>query len=81
MIMLALYAVALVLLAILLFAADRAIKALRRGRRRRHDRLRLAAVAVRVDAEQEQRKSAAAASRELTSLMPAIHDRGPRRVA
>ena len=64
----------------LLYAADRATKALRRGRRRAEANRRLAAVAAKAEAEDRERRAAAEASRALTSLMPTIHDHEPRRV-
>jgi hypothetical protein len=64
----------------LLFAADRAAKAIRRGLRRREANRRLAAVAVQAEAEDKQRRAAGEASRALTSVMPTIHEHEPRRV-
>jgi hypothetical protein len=72
--------VVIVLFVGLLFVADRATKALRRGRRRAEANRRLAAVAAKAEAEDRERRAAAEASGALTSLMPTIHDHAPRRV-
>jgi hypothetical protein len=72
--------VVIVLFVGLLFAVDRATKALRRGRRRAEANRRLAAVAAKAEAEDRERRAAAEASGALTSLMPTIHDHEPRRV-
>jgi hypothetical protein len=66
--------VAIVLVICLLLAADRAVKAIRRGRRRRGVNERLAAVTAAAEAKYNQRRAATEASRALTSVMPAIHD-------
>ena len=58
---------------ILLYATDRILKALARGRRYRVMSERLDAVAARSEVQQEQRKTAAAASIALTSVIPAIN--------
>jgi hypothetical protein len=75
-----LLAVAVVLLICLLFAADRAFKAIRRGMRRRDANERLAAVAAAAEAREQQRRAASEASGALTSVMPAIHEHDPRHV-
>ena len=75
-----LLAVVVVLLIALLLAADRAVKAVRRGRRLREADARLTAAAARAEAEDRQRRAAAEASGALTSVMPAIHEHPPRRV-
>ncbi len=76
-----LLAVAVVLfLCLLAVIAERAVKAIRRGRRRRVVSERFVAVAARAEAEERQRVAAADASSALTSLMPTIHDVGPRHV-
>jgi hypothetical protein len=72
--------VAVVLVICLLFAADRAVKAIRRGLRRREVYQRLAAVAAAAEAKHKQRRAVAEASRALTSVMPAIHDLQTRHV-
>jgi hypothetical protein len=70
-----LIAAVLVLLAsLLLLAADRAVKAVKRGLRRREVNQRLAAAAAHAEAEDRQRKAAEQASGALTSVMPTIHD-------
>ncbi len=75
-----LLAVALVLFVGVLLAADRAVKVLRRVRRRREANRRLAAAAALAEAEDRQRRAAAEASVALTSLMPTIHDHDTRHV-
>lgn len=72
--------VGIVLFVGLLFAADRAAKAIRRGLRRAEANRRLAPVAAKAEAEYEQRRAAAEASGALTSVMPTIHDHEPRHV-
>ena len=72
--------VVIVLFVALLWVADRALKAMKRIRRRREADRRLAAVSAQAEAEDKQRRAAAQASAELTSLMPTIHDHDPRRV-
>jgi hypothetical protein len=57
----------------LLYAVDRAVKALIRARRLRRMSERLAAAAVRAEEQQAKREAAAAASAALTSVMPAIN--------
>lgn len=74
-------AVCAVIVTCLLLAADRAAKAIRRGRRRRDANARLSAVAAKVDEKERQKTAAKEASKALTSVLPAIADRGPRRVA
>ena len=70
-----LIAVVIVLLVcLLLLAADRAGKAIKRGLRRREANERLTAAAAQAEAEDKQRKAAEAASGALTSVMPTIHD-------
>ena len=63
-----------------LLAADRAVKWIRQARRRAEANRRLAAVAAEAEARDRQRRAAAEASTALTSLMPTIHDHGPRHV-
>jgi hypothetical protein len=76
-----LIAVAIVLFAAcLLFAADRAVKVIQRGRRRREATLRLAAATAQAEAEDRQRKAAEQASGALTSVLPTIHDVDTRHV-
>ena len=70
----ALIAVAIVLLVALLFAIDRANKALTRIRRRREANRRLVAAAAAAEAKDRQRKATAEASKALTSLIPAIQE-------
>ena len=63
-----------------LFVADRAVKAIKRVRRRREANRRLIAAASQAEARHRQRRAAAEASAELTSVMPTIHDLDPRHV-
>jgi archaellin len=72
-----------VIVAGLLFLLDRALKAIKEGRRRRSAGIRLYAAASRAEATAEQRKSAAEASTKLTAVMPVIPkgDQTPRKVA
>jgi len=72
--------VVIVLFVGLLFVADRAVKAIRRVRRRKEANRRLIAAAAQAEARQRQRRAAAQASGALTSVMPAIHDLDPRHV-
>ena len=70
-----LIAVLVVLLVCLLAAAvDRAIKVIRRERRRLEASRRLAAAAEQAEARDRQRKAAERASGALTSVIPTIHD-------
>jgi heme exporter protein D len=72
--------VALIVLAVgVLFAVDRAIKVLKRIRRRQEANRRLVAAAT-AEAKDRQRKAATEASGALTSLIPAIHDHETRHV-
>jgi len=76
------FVVVIALVAGLLFLLDRALKAVREGRRRRAAGLRLAAAAARAEEVARRRRAAADASGALTSVLPAIQqaERGPRRV-
>lgn len=78
---LVLLAVAIVLFVGMLWAADHAVKVVRRVRRRREANRRLATAAAQAEAEDRQRRAAAEASGALTSVMPAIHDHDPRHVS
>ena len=64
----------------LLLAADRAVKLIKRGLRRREADRRLTAAAAQAEARDRQRRAAAEASTALTSVMPTIHDHAPRHV-
>jgi hypothetical protein len=75
-----LIAVAVVLFACLLFAADRTLKVIKQARRRREAGRRLAAAAAGAEAKDRQRKAAQQASVDLTSVMPTIHDVDTRHV-
>ncbi len=75
-----LIAVAVVLFACLLFAADRTVKVIKQTRRRREASRRLAAAAAWAEAKDRQRKAAERASVDLTSVMPTIHDVDTRHV-
>jgi hypothetical protein len=63
-----------------LLAADRAVKMIKRGLRRREASRRLTAAAAEAEARDRQRRAAAEASTALTSVMPTIHDRPTRHV-
>jgi hypothetical protein len=76
-----LIAVLVVLLVCLLGAAvDRAVKVIKRERRRLEATRRLAAAAAQGKARHRQRKAAEQASGALTSVMPTIHDVDTRHV-
>lgn len=72
--------VVIVLAVGLLFAVDRAIKAIKRIRRRQDANRRLVAAAAAAEAKNRQRKAATEASGALTSLIPAIHEHETRHV-
>lgn len=76
-------AVAVVIAAGLLFLLDRALKAIREGRRRRELGMRLYQAAAQAEAADRQRRAAAEASSSLTAVLPAIArgNRAPRKVA
>jgi len=80
MLMVALIVVVIVLLVITALAADRGVKARKRGRLRREAADRLATAAAGAEARERDRRARQEASAALTSVMPVIHDRGPRRV-
>jgi hypothetical protein len=65
---------------LLLFLADRAVKAIQRGRRRREVNSRLAAVARQAEVRERKRRATKEARDALTSVMPTIHEHEPRRV-
>ena len=71
---LVLVAVVIVLFVGLLFATDRAVKAVKRIRGRREANRRLVAAAAAAEAKNRQRTAAAEASKALTSLIPAIQE-------
>ena len=62
-------------------AADRAIKTIKRNRRRLDATRRLAAAAAQAETRHRQRKAAERASGALTSVMPTIHDIETRHVS
>jgi uncharacterized membrane protein len=72
--------VVFVLLICLLVVADRTIKAVQRGRRRRDAAERLTAAAAKGEAKARQRKATEQVSAALTSVMPTIHDIDTRHV-
>jgi Flp pilus assembly protein TadG len=77
--------VALIVLVVVLFAAaifmvDHTVKARKKARLRRAATERLAAAAAGAEARERDRRARQEASAALTSVMPTIHDRGPRRV-
>jgi hypothetical protein len=78
--MVALISFVIVLLAVAAFTADHTVKARRKARLRRDAETRLAAAAAQAEASERDRRARQAASAALTSVMPTIHDRGPRRV-
>jgi hypothetical protein len=70
-----LIAVAIVLfVCLLLFAADRTVKVIKRERRRREAGRRLAAATAQGKAKHRQRTATEQASGALTSVIPTIHD-------
>jgi AmiR/NasT family two-component response regulator len=75
-----LVAVVVVLLACLLFAADRTLKVIKHARRRRESARRLTAATAQAEAKNRQRKATERASGALTSIMPTIHDVDTRHV-
>ena len=74
--MVALIVFVVVLLAVAAFTADHTVKA----RLRRDAGERLSAAAAGAEAQERERRARQEASAALTSVMPAIHDRGPRHV-
>jgi type II secretory pathway pseudopilin PulG len=76
-------AVLAVFVVALLFMADRALKAIAKGRRRREAGMRLYAAAAAAQATERQRQAKETASKELTAVLPAIKkpQDEPRRVA
>ncbi len=69
--------VGVVAAACLLYTADRLTKTYRRARQRRQMAYRLTKAAARAEVAERQRKAAAAASAELTSVLPAINHPRP----
>ena len=65
---------------LLVAAADRAIKTIKRERRRLEATRRLAAAAAQAEAKDRRRKAAEQASGALTSVIPTIHDMDIRHV-
>jgi hypothetical protein len=78
--MVALISFVVVLLAVAAFTADHTVKARRKARLRRDAETRLAAATAAAEVKERDRRARQEASAALTSVMPAIHDRGPRRV-
>jgi hypothetical protein len=78
-------AVAVVVIAGLLYLLDRSMKVIREAQRRRDINMRLAAVAEQAEAAEERRQAAAKARDAITSVLPAIKwsedEQGPRSVA
>jgi hypothetical protein len=79
-------AVAVVVIAGLLYLLDRSMKVIREAQRRRDINMRLAAVAEQAEAAEERRQAAAKARDAITSVLPAIkrsedEEQGPRSVA
>lgn len=75
-------ALAVVFVTVLLILLDRALKAVRTGRRRREAAIRLAPAAAQAEAEVRKRAAAARAQDALTTVLPGIleEEREPRRV-
>jgi hypothetical protein len=78
--MVALIVFVVVLLAVAAFTADYTVKARRKARLRRDAGERLSAAAAGAEEQERERRARQEASAALTSVMPAIHDRGPRHV-
>jgi hypothetical protein len=78
--MVALIALVVVLFAVAVFAVDHTVKARKKARLRRDAEERLSAAAAGAEARERDRRAHQEASAALTSVMPAIQDRGPRRV-
>ena len=68
------------LMIVLVFLADRVVKAVNRGRRRREANERLAAAAAVAEAKDQKRRAATEAREAITSIMPTIHDHETRHV-
>ncbi len=66
--------VAIVLVVGLLVVADRAVKVVKRVRRRQEANRRLVAAAAKAETRHRKRTAAVEASGALTSVMPTIHD-------
>ena len=71
---------AIVLIAVAAFTADHTVKARKKARLRRDAEQRLNAAAAAAEVREQDRRERQQASAALTSVMPTIHDRGPRRV-
>ena len=78
--MVALIALVVVLFALAAFAIDHTVKARKKARLRRDAEERLAAAAAGAEERERDRRARQEASAALTSVMPTIHGRGPRRV-
>jgi Flp pilus assembly protein TadG len=78
--MVALIALVVVLFAVAVFTIDHTVKARKKSRLRRNAQERLAAAAAGAESRERDRRAHQEASAALTSVMPAIADRGPRRV-
>lgn len=76
-------AVVVVFAAVILFLADRALKAIQTGRRRRQAGMRLYAAAANAAAQERVRQEKESESAELTAILPTIlkTESGPRKVA
>jgi hypothetical protein len=73
--------VLIVIIAVVLYLLDRALKALRRGRRRRNVAERLYAAEAFAEAREKKRREDQESRDALTSVLPAIIEHGPRKVA
>ncbi|HEY0719149.1 MAG TPA: hypothetical protein VGD68_16165 [Streptosporangiaceae bacterium] len=78
--MIALIVLVAVLFAVLALAVDHTMKARKRVRLRRDAEERLNAATAGAEAQERDRRARQQASAALTSVMPTIADRGPRRV-
>lgn len=78
--MVALAVFVIVLIAVAAFTADHTVKARKKARLRRDAEQRLAAAASAAEEREQDRRARQQASAALTSVMPTIHDRAPRRV-
>jgi hypothetical protein len=78
--MVALIVLVVVLFAVAVFAVDHTLKARKKARLRRNAEERLTAAAAGAETRERDRRARQEASAALTSVMPAIADRGPRRV-
>lgn len=79
--MYALVVIAILVAAVSLYVGDRAVRAHRRARRRRAAGARLAYAAARAEVAARHQRYEDDARVALTSVMPGIHEHGPRAVS